>query len=63
MLTDDIGVTSVQFLLNGSNLGAADTTAPFGLAWNTLAHANGSYVLICDARDASGKSTTSAAVS
>ena len=33
---DDIGVTSVQFLLDGAPLGAADTDAPYEAAWATI---------------------------
>ena len=34
--SDDRGVVGVQFLLDGSPLGAEDTTAPYGVAWDTL---------------------------
>jgi hypothetical protein len=60
---DDIGVTSVQFLLNGVSLGIADTVAPYSLSWNTLAHPNGAYVVSAVAYDASGKQTTASGVS
>ena len=42
---DNVGVAGVQFLLDGANLGAEDTTAPYSVAWDTtharqrLAHA------------------------
>ena len=61
--TDDIGVTSVQFLLNGAPLGAADLEAPYEVAWPTLAGANGAHALTAVARDAAGRETTAAAVS
>ena len=60
--TDDVGVTSVQFLLNGAPLGAADLEAPYEVAWPTLAGANGAYALTAVARDAAGRETTAAAV-
>ena len=60
---DDIGVTNVQFLLNGANLGTADTAAPYSLSWNTLAHPNGAYVISAVAHDASGKQTTASGIS
>jgi hypothetical protein len=59
---DDVGVTSVQFLLDGSPLGAADLTAPFEVTWPTLAVANGAHVLTAVARDAAGRETTSTAI-
>ena len=61
--SDDIGVTSVQFQLNGANLGAADTAAPYGIAWNTSAVGNGSYTLTAIARDAANRQTASDPVS
>ena len=33
--SDDVGVQSVQFKLDGANLGAADTTAPYDFSWDT----------------------------
>jgi hypothetical protein len=59
--SDNIGVTSVQFTLNGVNLGASDTAAPYAIAWNTTGASNGSHVLRAVARDAAGNVTTSAA--
>ena len=60
---DDIGVTSVQFLLDGAPLGDADTEAPYQIAWPTLAGANGGHALTAVARDAAGRETTAGAVS
>src|SRR6185503_10665017 len=60
---DDIGVTGVQFLLDGAPLGAEDTTAPYELAWDTATIANGTHTLTAIARDAAGHHTTSEAVS
>ncbi|KAK6021449.1 hypothetical protein OSTOST_12878 [Ostertagia ostertagi] len=60
--TDNVGVAGVQFLLNGTNLGAEDTASPFTVAWNTLTSANGSYTLTARARDAAGNITTSTGV-
>src|SRR6185436_9259233 len=33
--TDDVGVAGVQFLLDGQPLGSEDTTAPYGISWDT----------------------------
>ena len=60
--SDNVGVTSVQFTLDGANLGAADTSAPYSVSWNTATAANGAHVLRAIARDAATNSTTSAPV-
>ena len=59
---DNVGVAGVQFLLDGANLGAEDTTAPYSVPWDTTAATNGSHSLTARARDAAGNTTTSAAV-
>jgi hypothetical protein len=60
--SDNVGVAGVQFLLDGANLGAEDTSAPYSTSWDTTTTANGSHVLTARARDAAGNTTTSAAV-
>ncbi len=55
-------MAGVQFKLDGNDLGAADTSAPYSAAWNTASAANGSHRLTAVARDAAGNTTTSAAV-
>jgi Bacterial Ig domain len=60
--SDDVGVVGVQFLVDGANLGAEDTTEPFSTAWDTTAGASGSHALTAAARDAAGNRTTSNAV-
>jgi glucose/arabinose dehydrogenase/chitodextrinase len=60
---DNVGVVGVQFLLDGSNLGAEDTTAPYAVPWDTTATSNGSHTVSARARDAAGNATTSATVS
>jgi hypothetical protein len=59
---DDVGIVGVQFLLNGLNLGAEDTAAPYTLTWDSTTVANGAHTLTARARDAAGNATTSAAV-
>jgi hypothetical protein len=59
--SDNVGVVGVQFKLDGANLGAEDTTAPYSVAWNTTAAAAGSHTLTAVARDAAGRVTTSVA--
>ncbi len=41
--SDDVGVVGVQFKLDGANLGAEGTTAPYAVSWNTAGLANGSH--------------------
>lgn len=59
---DNVAVTGVQFLLDGSPLGAEDTTSPYAVSWDTTTATNGSHVLTARARD-SVNATTSAPVS
>ena len=59
--SDNVAVVGVQFLLDGNNLGAEDTTAPYSVSWNTSTATNGAHVLTARARDAADNSTTSAA--
>jgi len=61
--SDNVAVAGVQFQLNGANLGAEDTAAPYSISWDTTTVANGSYTLDAIARDSSGNRTTSSAVS
>jgi Concanavalin A-like lectin/glucanases superfamily/Bacterial Ig domain/PKD domain/Glucose / Sorbosone dehydrogenase len=60
--SDNVGVAGVQFKVDGQNLGAEDTSAPYSVSWNTLAAANGGHDLTAVARDAAGNTTTSAIV-
>ena len=59
--SDAVGVVGVQFRLDGANLGAEDTVAPYAVTWNTTTTANGSHVLTAVARDAAGNTRTSTA--
>src|SRR6266540_3668487 len=47
-------VQYVQFKLDGVNLGAADTTSPYSIQWNTTTASNGSHTLTAVARDILG---------
>src|SRR5262252_4057420 len=38
-------VQSVQFQLDGNNLGAADSSSPYSISWNTIGASNGSHTL------------------
>src|SRR5207253_1674688 len=61
--SDNVGVVGVQFKLDGANLGAEVTAAPYSVSWNTTSASNGAHILTAVARDAAGNTATSAAVS
>ena len=61
--SDDVGVTGVQFLLDGAALGTEDTTAPYSMLWSSAGAVNGTHALSARARDAAGNQSTSAPVS
>ena len=60
--SDNVGVTSVQFTLDGAALGAPDTSAPYTASWVTTTATAGLHTLRAVARDAAGNETTSVAV-
>ena len=60
--SDDVGVSGVQFRLDGQNLGAEDTSAPYSTNWDTTTAAPGTHTLTAVARDAVGNTRTSTAV-
>jgi len=59
---DNVGVVGVQFQVDGVNVGAADTTAPYSAQWDTTTAANGTHALGAVARDAAGNTRTSGTV-
>ncbi len=61
--TDNVGVSGVQFLVDGAAFGEEDTSAPYEVQWPSTAVANGTHKLSARARDAAGNATTSAEVS
>ncbi len=60
--SDNVGISGVQFLLDGSPVGAEDTSAPYELQWSSGSVANGTHKLAARARDAAGNATTSGEV-
>jgi peptidoglycan/xylan/chitin deacetylase (PgdA/CDA1 family) len=60
--TDAQGIASVQYKLDGVNLGAAVTSAPYSLSWNTTTATNASHTLTAVATNTAKLSTTSAAI-
>ena len=59
--SDNVGVTQVQFYLNGV-LQSTDTTSPYSWSWNTTSVGNGSHTLQSRASDAAGNVGTSSNV-
>jgi fibronectin type 3 domain-containing protein len=60
--TSGASISSVQFKLDGQNLGSADTSAPYSVNWNTSTASNASHSLTAVATDSNNQSTTSSAV-
>src|SRR6185295_809526 len=60
--TDPLGISGVQFKLDGANLGAEDTTAPYSISWNSTLATNGSHTLTAVARDPAGRTASSTPV-
>ena len=60
--SDDVGVTKVEFYVDGA-LKGTDTASPYSLAFNSTALTNGAHSLTARAYDAAGNSTVSSAVS
>jgi hypothetical protein len=54
-----LSIVGVQFKLNGTNLGAEDTAAPYEIAWDTTTASNSLHTLTAVARDAAGLRYTS----
>jgi Big-like domain-containing protein/carbohydrate binding protein with CBM6 domain len=61
--SDNVGVVGVQFQLDGVNLGAELTSAPYSISWNSTLTANGAHTLTAVARDDAGNSSTAAGAS
>ncbi|MCU1245747.1 MAG: hypothetical protein JWN02_1657 [Acidobacteria bacterium] len=60
--SDNVGVTKVEFYLDGT-LKSTDTTSPYSWSFDTTTVSNGSHSLTAKAYDAALNSTTSTAVS
>jgi hypothetical protein len=59
--SDNVGVTSVEFLLDGV-LQSTDTTSPYAWSWNTTTATNGAHALVAKAYDAANNIGTSSTV-
>ncbi len=62
MASDDTGVASVQFFLDGQALGAPVTAPPFSTSWDTTKSSQGQHTLTAKAYDAAGNTGASAGV-
>jgi len=60
--TDDIGVASVDFQVDGVAAGAAQSSAPYSVSVDTNAYASGQHVLRVRASDAAGNQSAWASV-
>ena len=60
--TDNVGVTKVEFYIDGALVGTS-TTSPYSVTYNSANLANGTNSLVAKAYDAAGNIGTSAAVS
>jgi hypothetical protein len=60
--SDNVGVTKVEFYLDGA-LQSTDTTSPYSWSWNTTASTNGSHTLQSKAYDAAGNVGSSTSIS
>ncbi len=62
LASDAKGVAGVQFLLDGTSLGAEVITAPYTILWDTRNAAGGPHTLTARARNTSGVNTISGSV-
>ena len=60
--SDNVGVTNVQFYIDGALVGS-DATSPYSITFNSTTLANGTHSLVAKAYDAAGNIGTSTAVS
>ena len=60
--TDNVAVNDVRFQLDGVNLGTDLTASPYTIQWDTTTATNGTHTLTAIAKDTSGNSATSAAI-
>ena len=57
--SDNVAVASVQFRVDGTNIGSAATTSPYSVSWNSTGVADGSHTLYAVAEDTSSNYATS----
>lgn len=60
--SDAVSVKSVQFKVDGVNVGAADTTTPYSISWDSKTATNGAHTITAVATNSSDLTTTSSAI-
>ncbi len=60
--SDNVGVASVRFILDGIALGSPVTTPPYQVFWNTITATNATHTLRAVATDAAGNASSSPTV-
>jgi hypothetical protein len=60
--SDNVGVASVQFKVNGALIYPEDYSFPYSITWDSRTVVNGSHSITAVARDAAGNTITSAPV-
>jgi hypothetical protein len=60
--SSSVGITGVQFELDGADIGPVFTNAPYGGAWDSTTAADGAHTFTAVATDTTGKQTTSTPV-
>ena len=58
--SDNVGVAAVRFFIDGVQLGADDTSAPYTIAWNTTTASDGGHTIVATAVDTAGNSASTA---
>jgi hypothetical protein len=58
-VTSNLSISGVQFAIDGANLGASVTSAPFQISWDTTSAADGSHVISAIATDSAGNKSSS----
>jgi chitodextrinase len=61
--SDNVGVTGVQFFLDGANLGLPLVSGPYSVSWDSTSTTNGAHTLTAQARDAAGNVGNAVAMS
>jgi hypothetical protein len=57
-VSDNVGVSSVQVILDGVNMGSSITSTPYSIPWNTTTATNGCHVVGVVALDVAGNQGT-----
>lgn len=60
--SDNVGVTGVQFLVDGGTVGTEVSSPPYTISYNTSGLSSGNHSITARAKDAANNSTVSAAV-